>query len=362
MSIGATKITVTRLIVAGVVAALTSACSSGAPSSAEPTGTVSQALDPSTFKLPPADVATRTAILARYANVDPTAMIQRGLLEDAIEFFDINKAQIANQKYVTVVDFSLFSGKLRFFVIDMKTGAVDPHMVAHGKGSDPDWTGYTGTTSNVSGSNQSSMGFFLTSDIYDGTHPHSMHIDGLSPDGSPNDMADTNVLSRAIVVHEATYVDDTNTSKQGRSDGCFALDTNIELAIVNQIAHGSLLYAEKKPLNPPIGVVAPNDPGSSSSSGGSTPSSSGGSTHEDPPPPPASNGNPSSAPPAPVSNDAPVAAQGCGLSSAPVRQPGSSLIVLGLAALAFARRQRFGQQKTQRSSSTGGPDSRATRA
>src|SRR5260221_5797546 len=115
----------TRAIVAGGVPALPSACSSGAPSS-EATGSVSQALDPWQFSLPPSDPTMRTAILARYTNVDPTALIQRGLLEDAIEFFDVNKAQIPNQNYVTVVDFSLFSGKLRFFVIDMKTGAVDP--------------------------------------------------------------------------------------------------------------------------------------------------------------------------------------------------------------------------------------------
>src|SRR5262245_8127726 len=49
------------------------------------------ALDISVFNLPPSDASERAAIVAKYPALDPTGLIRRGLLEDAIEFFDINK-------------------------------------------------------------------------------------------------------------------------------------------------------------------------------------------------------------------------------------------------------------------------------
>ena len=214
-------------------------------------------VDPSLFTLPPSDATARAEIMSHYAQLDPQGLVPRGLLEDAVEFLDINKANIPVQTYITVVDFSKFSGEFRFFLVNMKTGEVEPHMVAHGSGSDPDWTGWATEFSNVSGSLMTSLGFYLTGEIYDGTHVHSMRLDGLSEDGSPNGMANTNARSRAIVVHEATYVSDDNTDKQGRSSGCLALDPAIEVAVVDRIHDGSLIYASIAPLNEPVGTILP---------------------------------------------------------------------------------------------------------
>ncbi len=218
--------------------------------------------DPSSFQLPPSDAASRAQILSNYTFVDPGGVVPRGLLEDALEYYDINKSLISNTAYLVVVDFSRFSGDDRFFLVDMTSGSVEPHKVAHGAGSDPNDTGYAQKFSNTPGSLMSSLGFYLTAEIYDGTHPHSMHINGLSADGSPNAMADTNVLERAVVVHLATYVNDSSSSAQGRSDGCFALDENVELGIVNKLTGGALMYAEKTPLNAPIGQGGGTDGGS----------------------------------------------------------------------------------------------------
>ena len=215
--------------------------------------TSSAIADPSAFTLPMLSDAQRASIVRKYDALDPTDLVPRGLLEDTILYFDVNKDQIPKQAYFIVVDLGQYSGHDRFWLVDLAKGSVEPHKVAHGSGSDPDNDGYATIFSNTSNSYQSSLGFYLTSDIYDGTHPHSMHIDGLSPDGSPNAMADTNARDRAIVVHEATYVDDSNTSQQGRSNGCFALDPNIELDVVDRVHDGTLLYAEIKPLNPPVG-------------------------------------------------------------------------------------------------------------
>ena len=211
-------------------------------------------VDPTQFVLPMLTTAQRAQVVRRYAQLDPTNEIPRGLLEDAMIYYDVNKALIPQQSYFVVIDLSQFSGNDRFWLVNLSSGAVEQHMVAHGAGSDPNDTGYATLFGNVPGSNMSSLGFFLTADIYDGSHPNSMHIDGLSPDGSPNGMANTNVLARAVVVHPADYVSDSNTSQQGRSDGCFALDPAIELSVVNRIANGSLMYAATSPLNSPIGT------------------------------------------------------------------------------------------------------------
>lgn len=222
---------------------------------------VSSEIDVSQYPLPALSEAERATIVHGYDHVDPTDLVPRGLLEDALVFYDVHQTRIANSDYLTVVDLSLFSGKDRFWLVDLTTGAVEPHKVSHGSGSDPGHDGYADTFSNVSGSNQSSLGFSLTAEIYNGTHQHSMRLDGLSPDGSPNGMANTRMRDRLVVVHEASYVDDSNTEKQGRSNGCPALDPSIEVGVVDRIAHGSLFYiANGTPLNAPVGRAV-DDPG-----------------------------------------------------------------------------------------------------
>jgi L,D-transpeptidase-like protein len=222
-------------------------------------GTVESAVNLNDFVLPQLTAAQRAPIVRKYDALDPTDQIPRGLLEDTILYFDVNKASIPKQAFFVVVDFSRYSGRDRFWLVDLATGAVEKHKVAHGQNSDPDNDGYATTFGNVSGSYKSSLGFYLTGEIYDGTHPHSMRLDGLSPDGSPDGMADTNVRERLIVVHEASYVSDANTSQQGRSDGCLALDPNIELGVVDRIHDGTLIYAETTPLAAPVGRAVCGD-------------------------------------------------------------------------------------------------------
>jgi MYXO-CTERM domain-containing protein len=215
--------------------------------------TTSAVVDPGAFTLPALDDAERAAIVGKYDALDPGDIVPRGLLEDAIVYYDVNQDLIPKHAYMVVIDLSLYSGKDRFWLVDLASGVVEPHKVAHGDGSDPDNDGYATLFGNVDGSHMSSLGFYLSGEIYDGTHPHSMRIDGLSADGSPNNMANTNVRDRLIVVHEASYVDDTNTSQQGRSNGCFALDPGIEADVVDRIHDGTLMYSATSPLNPPVG-------------------------------------------------------------------------------------------------------------
>ena len=216
-------------------------------------GSETSALDIDAFVVPALPAAERAEIVGRYDRLDPTDKVPRGLLEDAIVYYDMNLALIPKTKYFVVTDMSLYSGKDRYWLVDVTSGAVEAHKVAHGDGSDSDNNGYATTFGNVDGSHKTSLGFYLTGEIYDGTHVHSMRLDGLSKDGSVNGMANTNARSRLIVMHEASYVDDGNTSQQGRSNGCLALDPSIEVQMVDRIHDGTLIYVATAPLNPPVG-------------------------------------------------------------------------------------------------------------
>jgi L,D-transpeptidase catalytic domain len=223
-------------------------------------GSETSDLDIDAFVVPTLPAAERAEIVGRYDRLDPTDKVPRGLLEDAIVYYDMNLALIPKPKYFVVTDMSQYSGKDRYWLVDVTSGAVEAHKVAHGDGSDADNNGYATTFGNVDGSHKTSLGFYLTGEIYDGTHVHSMRLDGLSKDGSVNGMANTNARSRLIVMHEASYVDDGNTSQQGRSNGCLALDPSIEVQMVDRIHDGTLIYVATAPLNPPVGRGGVMDP------------------------------------------------------------------------------------------------------
>ncbi len=211
------------------------------------------ALDVDAFELPTLDPLDRASVVHLYDAVDPADEVPRGLLEDALVYFDHNRTLIPNGSHIAVVDMSLYSGLDRFWLIEMETGAVEAHKVAHGDGSDPDNDGYATEFSNVSGSHMTSLGFYLGGEIYDGTHPHSMRLDGLTRDGSPNGMENTNARDRLIVMHEADYVDDSRTTQQGRSNGCLVLDPAIEAGVADRLTGGALLYTAIAPLVEPVG-------------------------------------------------------------------------------------------------------------
>jgi hypothetical protein len=192
------------------------------------------------------------ATIAKYSYVDPTGLIPKTLLNEALAFYDLNLTKIANRRYLSIVDFTQFSGMQRFHRIDMQDGSVWSGWVAHGSGSDPSFSGYATKFSNTPGSNATSLGFYLTAETYSGAHGLSLRLDGLSTTNS-------NVRARAIVVHGADYVHDQNV-KQGRSWGCFAFPMNDRDFIVNSLKGGSLIYAGLSADRGVAGVPAPTPP------------------------------------------------------------------------------------------------------
>jgi hypothetical protein len=174
-------------------------------------------------------------VASKYAHIDPKHLVPRAALETALDFYDKNQTTIQNKNWITVIDFNKYSGQRRFFVVDMKSGEAYDFHTAHGSGSDPSNTGYAEKFSNIEGSKMSSVGFYLTGSIYDGSHGASLYLDGLSSSNS-------RARSRAIVIHSANYVD-ASFSRMGRSWGCPALDGDVKDWVINRIKGKSLVYA-----------------------------------------------------------------------------------------------------------------------
>lgn len=201
----------------------------------EPVGTSGDAITRSDFETPSLSSEERSAILAKYDNIDRDGAIDKTKLANALAFFEANKSKIDNKDWLVVVDFKKPSSQRRFHLVDMKSGAVKSYVVAHGSGSDRNNDGIADAFSNKKNSNASSLGYYLTAEIYNGKHGRSLRLDGLSDTNS-------NARARDVVIHGAAYVRD-GRAKQGHSWGCLALANDVKDGVISKLAGGALIYA-----------------------------------------------------------------------------------------------------------------------
>lgn len=145
--------------------------------------------------------------------------------------------RIGNMRYLTIADFSKPSNEERLFVIDlMLEQIVIKTLVAHGRNSG---TLFANSFSNKNESHQSSLGFYVTGNIYKGKHGASLELNGVEE--GINDQA----KNRAIVIHGANYVSNEFIKQQGyigRSLGCPAVPNNKILEIINTIQGASCMF------------------------------------------------------------------------------------------------------------------------
>src|ERR1043165_3829168 len=112
-----------------------------------------------------------------------------------------NAGKLSKEKdVISICDFSQPSTVDRLWVIDLANAKVLFNTyVAHGKGTGDDCAM---KFSNKPNSHQSSLGFYVTTEIYSGDHGISLRMQGV--DEGFNDAA----FKRDIVVHGADYVSD----------------------------------------------------------------------------------------------------------------------------------------------------------
>jgi hypothetical protein len=163
------------------------------------------------------------------------------LLDRARAALDRHHSEFALRERVAIADFSAASRDLRFHIIDLVGGQVFSYLVAHGRGSDPEHSGYLQRFSNVPDSFATSSGAYRTEQMYDGQHGRAMRLTGLDPENS-------NADPRAIVIHSAPYVSENFIStwgKIGRSEGCFVVAPHMIDQILALLGPGRLLFADK---------------------------------------------------------------------------------------------------------------------
>ena len=189
-----------------------------------------------------AGAAAASASLLRPALAAPTAApLSPQLLARAMAALNRQNAQIANRDVIAIADFAQPSRQPRFHLVDVASGRLSSHLVAHGRGSDPSHTGWLERFSNDQGSNATSAGAFRTDGFYVGAHGRSIRLTGL-------DATNSNALDRGIVVHNAWYVSPEMARSHGvlgRSEGCFALDSASLEEVMARLGPGHMIYADK---------------------------------------------------------------------------------------------------------------------
>lgn len=160
------------------------------------------------------------------------------------------KITLREQNYVVLVDFAMPSTAKRFFLINMKTGAVESFLAAHGRGSGINAVAWK--FSNKKDSKQTSLGMYLTGGTYVGHYGLILRMYGLE---KSNDQA----YNRDIVLHGATYagesfikmIDPTTKEPYGRlgvSWGCPAVAVSVAKRIIPLLKGGALIYHDHKEL------------------------------------------------------------------------------------------------------------------
>jgi hypothetical protein len=190
---------------------------------------------------PFAGLGARSLAQPPAASAPVSTALNPRLLARAKAALEQHRSSLDRTDVIAIADFSRPSRDPRFHLVDMRTGEVQSHRVCHGRGSDPDHSGWVERFSNEMGSYATSNGAYVTGDFYPGKYGRSMRLRGL-------DYANSNAEARAIVVHSAWYAEPdvlAEHGKLGRSEGCFAMSESSLHQVLARLGPGRLLYADK---------------------------------------------------------------------------------------------------------------------
>jgi hypothetical protein len=154
-------------------------------------------------------------------------------------FYNLKLANkiMANSSVITIVDLAKSSCTKRMWIVDLlKKKLVLNTWVAHGSNSGDDMASHF---SNAIDSFESSLGFYVTDNVYMGKHGRSLRLNGM--DEGFNDKAS----ERDIVLHAAPYVGESSIrelGRLGRSQGCPAVAPKLCNRIIDTIKGKNVLF------------------------------------------------------------------------------------------------------------------------
>lgn len=152
-------------------------------------------------------------------------------------FQRVRRDGLAARPLLAIIDYSLPSSERRLWVVDPNTHeVVAREFVAHGWASGGTWAS---AFSNRAGSNQSSLGVFVTGEAYWGVRGLSLRLQGLEP--GINDRA----LARGLVIHGSPFVNAPRAAlgQQGRTEGCPAVPMSSARSLVTLLEGGAVVFA-----------------------------------------------------------------------------------------------------------------------
>jgi hypothetical protein len=139
---------------------------------------------------------------------------------------------------LTVIDYSLPSSKQRMWIFDVsKERLLYQTYVANGQNSG---MAVPNHFSNQPSSKATSLGTFVTKDVYMGHKGYSLNLQGLEKGFNDN------AYNRRVVMHGAWYMEPSfikQSGRAGRSWGCPSIADSLAKPVINTIKGGSVIFA-----------------------------------------------------------------------------------------------------------------------
>lgn len=147
------------------------------------------------------------------------------LLNAAIKSYRRNETEVANKRYLTLIDYTKPIFVKRLWVVELATRrtVLNSH-VSHA------WKSgliFPEEFSNAKGSEKSCLGSFITQTTYRGRFGYSLRVKGIDAENS-------NTLNRSIVFHPSLL--------PFYSQGCWMTTSPTNLKLINLIKDNSFLY------------------------------------------------------------------------------------------------------------------------
>lgn len=172
-------------------------------------------------------------------NLEETGLSFDAFSKAYIGYLNLKAENIVNEKasVLSIADFSISSKSKRLWIIDIEENKLLLNTwVSHGRGSGAD---IATRFSNTVNSHQSSLGFYVTGEVYYGKHGRSLRLDGM------DDGFNSRARERAIVIHGAKYVSAQaikNLNRLGLSHGCPAVPLEQSDKIIDLVKNKTVFY------------------------------------------------------------------------------------------------------------------------